>query len=365
MDDPNQRKRKLPHGAREAGSRSKDRRSKSGGRKASSALSRGGRSRVGSTAASLSGRATGFFDHAAHIVCAISENVAKETCVASIDASAPVHLQVTKQGNGQRYAETLAYLQILGPHEILINEGRSQSALVQKIVQLYETNPRLSKSNPNDQVQANDGTESSTVIKFLSRACFDQNKGSELLSRVARADTYDPMILREFILLSSAHAVLHYTQQNLGAAFARNSLHLEVNAGGTNTMTIDRSTLLQLELLQNAKSGKATHSLIATIDYTKTSVGNRLLRSNLMSPPARLDTIRSRLDLVDAFLASEDFFYTIMDHLKGLPCLNKMLADVALVRKTRSQKKEGKVAHVGGWKLPERLPKKAFQRSWE
>ena len=48
---------------------------------------------------------------AVHVVCAISENLAKETCVASLDAGSPISLLVTKQGNGQTYAETLSYLE--------------------------------------------------------------------------------------------------------------------------------------------------------------------------------------------------------------------------------------------------------------
>ena len=65
------------------------------------------------------------------------------------------------------------------------------------------------------------------------------------------------------------------------------------------------------------------------------------MRTNLMSPPARLDTIMSRLDLVQAFLENEDFFYAILHHLKGLPCLDRMLANVALVPHSSCQRKNG------------------------
>ena len=56
----------------------------------------------------------------AHVVCAISENLAKETCVASLDATSPVSLHVVKQANGQTYGETLAFLDILQPDPPLI-----------------------------------------------------------------------------------------------------------------------------------------------------------------------------------------------------------------------------------------------------
>jgi DNA mismatch repair protein MSH4 len=278
---------------------------------------------------------------AVHIVCAIGENLARETCIASLDAGTPVSLQVTKQGNGQTYAETLAYLEILRPDEVLLNEGRRNSQLARKVLQLYggDRGPlRQDDRSQKEDASADGPCESSTVVKFIPRSCFDQTKGAELLRRVARAETYDASVVEEYILLSSAHAVLHYTQQSLGATFSRNCLDLTINSGGNNRMAIDRSTLLQLELLTNAKTGKTRNSLIATIDCTKTTVGSRLLRTNLMAPPCRIDTINARLDLVDTFLADEEFFYTVHEQLQNLPDVDKMLTNVAIVpRKARSK----------------------------
>lgn len=70
-----------------------------------------------SRASSSSGRNGTLNGIAVHVVCAVSENLARETCVASMDAGAPTTLHVTKQGNGQTYAETMAYLQVLKPDE--------------------------------------------------------------------------------------------------------------------------------------------------------------------------------------------------------------------------------------------------------
>ena len=281
---------------------------------------------------------------AVHIVCAIGENLARETCIASLDAGTPVSLQVTKQGNGQTYAETLAYLEMLRPDEVLLNEGRRNSQLARKVLQLYggrwplPQDARSKNDSQKEDASAAGPCESSTVVKFIPRSCFDQTKGAELLRRVARAETYDASVVEEYILLSSAHAVLHYTQQSLGATFSRNCLDLTINSGGNNRMAIDRSTLLQLELLTNAKTGKTRNSLIATIDCTKTTVGTRLLRTNLMAPPCRIDTINARLDLVDTFLADEEFFYTVLEQLQNLPDVDKMLTNVAIVpRKARSK----------------------------
>ena len=284
-----------------------------------------------------------------HLVCAISENLARETCLATLDASRPTTLQIVKQGNGQTYAETLALLKMIRPDEVLLNEGRKNSLLAGKIlgwcgqelenvVPLERRKKSVKKKTVDNSASSSSAPQETTVIKFLPRSYFDQTKGAETLQRLSRPDTYNASLVNEYILLSSSHAVLQYAQLCLGAGLLRHSLTLDVNAGGTHRMNMDRSTMTHLELLVNAKSGKVPHSLVGTIDCTKTSVGGKLLRTNLMAPPTRLDTIHARLDLVEAFLSDEEFFYAVMEHLMDLPDVDKMLSCVALVPRNKSTK---------------------------
>ena len=305
-----------------------------------------------------------------HVVCAISENLARETCVASLDASRPTFLHITKQGNGQTYAETMALLRMLNPDEVLLNEGRKNSQLATKIMQLFgeesmtdgmdalvvNNTKSKSRSRANNNRRSNTARkrsnthglddnmtashlsstecgETSTVVKFVPRSYFDQTKGAELLRKLAREDTFT--LVEEYILLSSSFAVLQYAQLCLGAGFTRGCLAMDINVGGNQRMQIDRTTMANLELLVNAKTGRTSNSLVGTIDCTKTSVGGRLLRTNLMAPPTRLDTIHARLDLVDSLLEDEEFFYVVMEHLEDLPDVDKMLSYVALAPKKR------------------------------
>jgi DNA mismatch repair protein MSH4 len=277
-----------------------------------------------------------------HVVCSISENLARETCVATLDASRPTTLQIIKQGNGQTYAETLALLKMIQPHEVLLNEGRKNSLLACKVLGLYglekENIPLLSqkkskRSTENDTITP---PREDTVIKFLPRTYFDQTKGADLLRKLSRPETYNATLVEEYILLSSSNALIQYAQLCLGAGLSRHSLSLDVNAGGNHRMNMDRATMTNLELLVNAKTGKMGHSLVGSVDCTKTSVGGKLLRTNLMAPPTRLDTIHARLDLVDSFLEDEEFFYVVMEHLEDLPDVDKMLSCVALVPRGKS-----------------------------
>lgn len=275
-----------------------------------------------------------------HVVASISENLARETCLTTMDAGSPVSIQVHKMGNGLMYSETISFLEILQPDEILLNEGRKNSQLCQKVLQIFGNADGAIHDDGDHQEEgpSRDLTGAcctNTVVKFVPRSYFDQNRGAELLRHVAREGAYDATVLEEYILLSSSYALLQYMQICLGADFARNSIDLCMNWGGSYKMALDRGTISHLELLANAKTGKSKHSLIGTIDCTKTSVGARLLRMNLMAPPAREDTILARLDLVDTFLEDEQFFYEVMDQLCALPDLEKMLAPIALIPKMR------------------------------
>jgi DNA mismatch repair protein MSH4 len=276
-----------------------------------------------------------------HVVTSISENLARETCLATMDAGSPVSIQVHKMGNGLMYSETIAFLEMMQPDEILLNEGRKNSQLCQKVLQLFGSVAQSANDDHDgldNSINTRDLTgacRTNTVVKFVPRSYFDQNRGAELLRHVAREGAYDATVLEEYILLSSSYALLQYMQICLGADFARSSLDLCMNWGGSYKMAIDRGTISHLELLSNAKTGKANNSLIGTIDCTKTSVGSRLLRMNIMAPPSREDTILARLDLVDTFLEDEQFFYEVMDQLCALPDLEKMLGPIALVPKKR------------------------------
>lgn len=275
-----------------------------------------------------------------HIVCAISENLARETCIAILDASTPVELNIVKQGNGNTYAETLSALEWIKPDEVLLNEGRMNSQLAQKVLTLYCGKSKNNSTN-NDESEGNSNCLgkstfsaplSQTVVKFVPRNYFDQTRGSELLQRVCRERHHDSAVVNEYILLASCHAVLHYASHCLGAIFAEKTVNLYMNAAkNQKSMVIDRSTLLNLELLSNARTGNQKHSLLGSIDSCKTSVGSRLLRRTLMAPPTQVSTINARLDLVDELLSNENFFYEVFDHLRSLPELDRMLSHMALV----------------------------------
>ena len=283
-----------------------------------------------------------------HVVVAIAENLARDTCLASVDALNPSTLSIIKHANSLTYAETLMALDLLNPDEILLNEGRRSAPLSMKIHSFYENKADqqasiFEKNKPDSNSQE---LETDAVVKFLPRSFFDQTKGTELLRRVCRPSTYSPELLEEFIIPAAANATLGYVQNSLGAVFSNHSLALSLNEARYNKkMSMDRSTIINLELLANARSVRDKASLLNTIDNTVTSVGSKLLRSNLMAPSTSEATINARLDLIDTFLGDEVLFYNTLEMLERLPDLDKTLSGLVL-KPQAVTKKNVTVAHT-------------------
>ena len=81
-------------------------------------------------------------------------------------------------------------------------------------------------------------------------------------------------------------------------------------------LKIDRRTALNLELINNARTGKQSDSLFGTINRTKTAGGARFLRSQLLRPSCDVPTINARLDAVSFLLDHEELLETTGENLK-------------------------------------------------
>ena len=81
-----------------------------------------------------------------------------------------------------------------------------------------------------------------------------------------------------------------------------------------------------LELLSNARTGDSKGSLFGIMHHTRTTVGTRLLRSNIISPCNDLPTLHARLDAVDALFGSEVVYAGLGGLLPKLADLDALLS---------------------------------------
>lgn len=98
------------------------------------------------------------------------------------------------------------------------------------------------------------------------------------------------------------------------------------------TMAIDRSSIRGLELLKTSRDGLGKGSLFHTVHKTVTKGGSRLLRERLLYPSIAPDEIEHRLDLVSAFIASQDLHQAIIAHLRKLFDMHRIAQKFALGR---------------------------------
>ncbi|KAG5192158.1 muts protein 4 [Tribonema minus] len=297
--------------------RSARRGGRNGGR-ASGGRGTGGSRRTGGTAAADvqtadGSSAGGNSSNSGLVVCAVVENRSRETCVAVTNTSHASLLEITTLSDTQSYAQTMAHLESLQPQEILLHDGARSRVLSLKIVEAFHK-------------------DDESRVLFVSRQYFDQDKGAELLRRISTKNL-GADVFATYIVLAATNCLLRYVENITGHGHAPNSLRVSLCSGNQGRMVIDRSTALELELIVNARAFDQRRSLFGVINRTKTSVGARLLRSNILSPSTDLPTLEARLDLVAFFLSSERVFAGTLEHLSRFADLDRMLSGLVTVPK--------------------------------
>ncbi|KAK4935914.1 MutS protein 1 [Elasticomyces elasticus] len=95
-------------------------------------------------------------------------------------------------------------------------------------------------------------------------------------------------------------------------------------------LSIDRSSLRGLEILETARDGLGRGSLFHAVKRTVTKSGSRLLRDRLTSPSASLPEINERLDLVSMFFESEELTESVIFRLRRTYDVQRIVQKFAL-----------------------------------
>eukprot|EP01039_Chlorochromonas_danica_P003316 gene3316-3638_t len=94
-------------------------------------------------------------------------------------------------------------------------------------------------------------------------------------------------------------------------------------------MFIDRRTAINLELVSSTRGGEQKDSLFGVVNKTKTSVGARLLRSDILRPLTTITTIEARQRTVEALLRNETGFSIVRRFLHNYPDMDRTLGGLA------------------------------------
>ena len=132
--------------------------------------------------------------------------------------------------------------------------------------------------------------------------------------------------MQEGIIASGA--ILHYLSQNQHKQLNHIVSLRRINEG--EYVWMDKFTTKNLELIYPANGGGV--SLIEVLDETSTPMGSRMLRRWLLLPLKNVSAISERINTVDFFYHKEELLKKVINCLKDIGDIERMLAKISTRR---------------------------------
>ncbi|KAF5677578.1 dna mismatch repair msh4 [Fusarium heterosporum] len=251
------------------------------------------------------------------IVCAVSEarGVSPAVGVAFVNVSIG-EVIISQICDNQSYVKTIHKIQMSGPSRILFmstacppNNPSTLFSLVQDLI-------------PEAHIDA------------LERSAWSETEGLQYIQKLAFKDDIEPLKVAthgKFYAISSFAAAMKYIQQHFSITFMPHSLRIQYRPS-EDTMMIDISAIQSLEIMQNLRNSKSKESLFGLLNHTITTMGSRMLRSNILQPSTRPDLfILPRYDALEELTTNEEMFLEIRKVLKLFHDMEKLLTKLIIV----------------------------------
>ncbi|EQB51603.1 hypothetical protein CGLO_08838 [Colletotrichum gloeosporioides Cg-14] len=250
------------------------------------------------------------------IVCALSEarGVTPSVGMASVNV-ATGEVILSQISDSRFFTRTIHELQIMEPHVVLI------------VSTACPPNP---KSRLYSHIEEN---MPGTKIAPVDRRCWSELEGMHRVNTCAfREDAESIKVALEgsFYATCSFAAAVSFIEDHYAIRVFPNSLRVRFQSC-EDTMMIDVSTILSLEILQNLRKPQSKDSLVGLLNQTKTPMGSRVLRSNLLQPSTLKEAyLDPRYEAVEELHKSVDMFVEVRKAL-SFPDVEKMLTRLVLV----------------------------------
>ncbi|KAI9931445.1 MutS protein msh4 [Aspergillus wentii] len=251
------------------------------------------------------------------IVCAVSESRGISSTVGlafiNLSTAEAVSCQIC---DSQTYVKTITKIAVFEPTEILFMSTAKDSKLFY-IIQENIPDP---------------------TYTFLDRRSWSEKTGHEYVDRLAfpeDAESIKMTLGGNYFAACCFAAALRYVELELNRTFASHSLRIRFEPS-QGSMTIDLSTIVSLELIQNLHNTKSKDSLFGLLNETLTPMGARLLRANILQPSTERDKLTGRYDAVEDLSTKEEMFVTVRQALKGFIDADKVLTSLILVPTKRT-----------------------------
>ncbi|KAL0767334.1 hypothetical protein CaCOL14_010184 [Colletotrichum acutatum] len=128
-----------------------------------------------------------------------------------------------------------------------------------------------------------------------------------------------------FYATCSFAAAMSFLETEFSVRVVSHSLRIRYQPS-EDTMMIDVSAIMSLEILQNRRHATSNDSLYGVLKHTLTPMGGRVLRSNLLQPSTLKESyLEPRYDALEELLANQDMFAEVRTALKAFPDVESML----------------------------------------
>ncbi|KAL5690981.1 hypothetical protein EMGR_007416 [Emarellia grisea] len=178
-----------------------------------------------------------------------------------------------------------------------------------------------------------------TAYTFLDRRYWSEKAGHEHVDRLAFPQDVETIKItlggNYFASCCLAAKVLKYIELELNRVFTSHSLRIRFEPS-QGSMSMDLSTIVSLELIQNLQNAKSEDSLLGLLNETLTPMGARLLRANILQPCTEKSKLLARYDAVEDLSTKEDMFISVRQALKGFIDADKVLTSLILAPTKRT-----------------------------
>lgn len=128
--------------------------------------------------------------------------------------------------------------------------------------------------------------------------------------------------------ISAAGGLLSYIQENFRLPLGPIQAILPYTV--ESFMSIDKTTLKNLELIESPQTGSKINTLLNVLDYTVTPMGGRMLKRWIVQPLFQLESILNRLDAVEDFVLAGREAEALQATLSNVRDLERLITKVSL-----------------------------------
>ncbi|OQE41953.1 hypothetical protein PENCOP_c004G03976 [Penicillium coprophilum] len=251
------------------------------------------------------------------IICAVSESRGVSSTIGlafvNLATAEAVLCQIC---DSQTYVKTIIKIGVFEPSEILFMNTAKESKL-RYIIQENLPDP---------------------IFTFLDRRWWSEKTGHDYVDRLAFPEEVDSLKVTlggNYFAACCFGAVLKYVEVELQRSFTTHSLRIRFEPS-QGSMTIDLSTIVSLELIQNLQNAKSKESLFGLLNETLTPMGARLLRASILQPSTERVKLTARFNAVEDLTTKEDMFVSVRQALKGFIDADKVLTAIILIPTKRT-----------------------------